>query len=164
MTTLTIKKQTMITEKQIETAALVYESDCLRQDVSYADVDFIAGARWAAAVMQTENDLLRKDNLRLFEQAAALRDENALNDAFQDLVAENDNLRDTLDDARDEIAALRQKLNAGLKEIADVRADNNRLCEALRAMVGRFNRDCPLHSDDWQLIENASKALDEWVP
>lgn len=61
----------MITEKQIEAAARRYESDCMRQDLSYADVDFIAGARWAAEQIQAENAELRAALRAIFNAADA---------------------------------------------------------------------------------------------
>lgn len=58
----------MITKEQIEAAARRYESDCLRQDLSYADVDFAAGAEWAADQIEAEKkDAAEKINQLVLE-------------------------------------------------------------------------------------------------
>lgn len=126
-------KKEKMTDTKINEAAQNYLNELTDQD-DRRFTGFVAGAKWAIAQMKDEN-------------------------ALKDLIAENDNLLDTLDDARDEITALRQKLMGGLKEIAAVRDDNNRLSAALRAIVERYEPAQLLHKDDWQLIENAEKAL-----
>lgn len=71
----------MLTKQQVFDAALKYAQEqnlCVNKAAVPVNDDFIAGARWAAEQVDAENTMLRKDNIRLFEQAAALQAENAV--------------------------------------------------------------------------------------
>lgn len=66
----------MLTKEQIEQAAKQYCQENNGDAFEYHA--FWNGAEWAAEQMRAENERLRADNHRLFEQAAALQAGNAV--------------------------------------------------------------------------------------